>query len=274
MNLRPAILPALSFVAACFCLMTGTATADSFSTSVGIDGGPENIYVCNTLSFTSNSTCAYNTAGDTSTGTAVANLAAGTLGDSAQITVSGGAVGDVGAGTSLIYIFNGQGPGMLQFSLSADGTETGPYSEPGGNVFGTEVDLGLSAQDVFAPGTAGLVANAGTPILVLNNGTTNFLVDVPVVDGTAELYLSLSAGAFCDVPMTTCSNSALFQNTVAITGVQAFDPNGNLIPDANVISEGGFNPNSPSVSTPEPTTIMLLSIGLVGLAGTKRKMLA
>jgi len=236
--------------------------ADSFQTEVYVGTTPT-IYPCDTTSTTGPSTCSFSATGISATGSSLADLATGTVGDSTQISTTGGTVGGVHADTVATYDFSGLTASTLQFTFSAEGTSTAPgYPDGTGVFFG--IDAYLYDNDTFAPGTPNqtIYPDANFAVALGNGTTSNILVDVPVVDGTAELNYILVAEADCEVGVN-CSASADFADTLAITGAEAYDANGNLIPNATIVSESGFNPNA--TNTPEPSSVLLLGVGLLGL---------
>jgi hypothetical protein len=83
---------------------------------------------------------------------------------------------------------------------------------------------------------------------------------------------TLSAGCNADF-VNPCSADLLFGNTFAFTGFQVLDSQGNVAPNAVVMSDAGINWTSlPSFSeVPEPATAGLLLTGLILVVSRSRR---
>jgi hypothetical protein len=62
-----------------------------------------------------------------------------------------------------------------------------------------------------------------------------------------------------------CTSQAGYADTISITSAEEFDSNGNVLANAKIVSDGGFNPNHPNVAAPEPPSLVMLGAGLLGL---------
>lgn len=104
----------------------------------------------------------------------------------------------------------------------------------------------------------------------LKNGGNNLVVDTTIGNGTTQLFFALELVAGCDGGPgfigPACTTNLDFLDPLSITGASASDSNGNLVSGATFVSDSGFNPNA-SVSTPEPSSMLLLGAGLLGLFG-------
>lgn len=136
--------------------------------------------------------------------------------------------------------------------------------------------IGIAANESFKGAPPGTTED--TLANIFNSGSTGapsgpILIDVPVSDGIVDLSLILTADAECqelsalDVAEgASCSAIADYLDPLTITGVSIYDSNGNLVPDATLVSQSGFSLTS--AATPEPSSIILLATGvlLLGLA--------
>ncbi|MCA9469950.1 MAG: PEP-CTERM sorting domain-containing protein [Nitrospira sp.] len=115
------------------------------------------------------------------------------------------------------------------------------------------------------------------------NGSTFFGTLSPVIPfsfGNTPLNVFFSSTGRCaasragDGTGFSCQTNASFIGSAVVTGLEVLDLNQNLIPNAIVNSESGFNyqagfPHTPTI--PEPSTILLWGTGLAGLIGWRVK---
>lgn len=102
--------------------------------------------------------------------------------------------------------------------------------------------------------------------MVLANGETDLEVSSTIDDGVANLNLFLESLVNCNIEGLgpTCTASSDFLDPLSIMGATVYDANGSLVSGAGVVSESGFNPNA-AIATPEPSGLLLLGIGLLGI---------
>lgn len=212
------------------------------------------------------------------TSTETGNLSTGIMGiEAAVIDPPNGSGASINGFAEVSYVFSVSGVtnGTAGFDLSANGTLSG-NAYPNG-ISGCNNGTGACGPVVveleYGTGDSvyinGVLQPAGRAII--GGGSNNILIDTPITNGTALLNITL----FYNVSCILCGeSSADFIDPLSITGASAFDANGDPV-EANFVSESGFNPNAaPVASTPEPSSLALLGIGLVCIAVVARRRLA
>lgn len=105
-----------------------------------------------------------------------------------------------------------------------------------------------------------------------------------VQNGTIDFYLQLATSVFFELQtgstetmLNEYSGFVDFFNTLSIVGFQGYDANGNPVDLFNITGSDGYaflgtavDPGNPN-AIPEPGTIALMALGLVGIAMSRRK---
>lgn len=269
------ISPALAFL----CLQPPTARADSLTLFAQ--------YLGNSTTLCISSTNPANCTGAQATG----SLATGTIGVSAGFpqgglplpNLTGQTTDEAVASAAILYNFTSSvSNGTAVFDLNVTGSSSVSNNAFPGSICPATTPCQAVAGIGIASGESFVGAPSGTTEDVLanisNSGSTGspsgpIQIVVPISDGIANLSFSLAAQAYC--PSLTllqkenaifCIATADYLDPLTITGASIYDSNGNLIPNATLVSQSGFSLTS--AATPEPSSIFLFGTGvsLLGLA--------
>jgi hypothetical protein len=154
---------------------------------------------------------------------------------------------------------------LLQFGLdgSYDFCNVGSGAQLGFSL----VNLDTHAVSNGTPGVTGCSGTIAQNVLL----TTSFTFGTPL-----DFMVSLQAGSIMWDLGKNISSYFDFSNTAIMNTIIVKDANGNVIPFDLTPGSGAplfkdLAPDAPSASIPEPGTLGLLSLGLLGLAAARRK---
>lgn len=253
------------------------ASAPVFADNLNITGGVPGV-ACTNSSVTSGSlafACPASPLSGVLTSSGAGDLSTAVFGAATEVSgVTFTTGGQTSADVFVTYNFSVTGVtnGTAQFDISAPGIIGcgGCSSFPGGQAFGYFIDGNGESINGAPPGLA-----TSTP---LSNGANELVVDTSINNGTTDLFFGLEIGTSCgsvgdDInPGTPCTASSDFLDPMSVTGATVYDANGNLVTNASLVSESGFNPNAgTAVPAPEPTSLPLLGLGLVALIGLRKR---
>lgn len=240
--------------------------APAFADTLNITGGVPGV-ACSNPSVSSGSlsfSCPPSSLSGVLTSSGSGNLSTGVFGDATEVSSVPTTGGSTSAFVFVTYNFavSGAVNGIAQFDISAPGI----ISCVGCNDLIPESGHAL---EFFSYGAGesinGGPLSGGSNSFLLASGANNFVLDTAINNGTAQLVFGLESESACDtfVPCTAISD---FLDPTSITGASVYDVNGNLVSGASLISESGFNPNASVQAVPEPSSSMMLGVGLLGLA--------
>ena len=161
--------------------------------------------------------------------------------------------------------------GYLDFSVVADGTgHVTCAGDAATAICGGGASYGIASLSVYGPALVNGISQSGTG---LNPGTNDVNVWVPfsALGGVAEIStgLTLSTLIQCYAARnTTCAAYANFSNTAYVNGLSVLDASGNPVTGALVTAASGtdYNNIQTPAAVPEPSQIMVLSLGLLAMA--------
>jgi len=202
-----------------------------------------------------------NVSGLAGASTAAGDLATGTFGASTTIVnIDSASTGGEGqAYVEVVYDFSvtGTSSGTADFDVMLSGLLSTTQCAVG-------VDC-IVAADLDYPGATATIGGVPQPSggIGLSGGVTNLVITTPVSNSATQLELTLQVTAACEV-LGACTATSDFLDPASITGASVYDSDGNLVSDATLVSESGFNPNAGSfVPTPEPSFVVPMALGLL-----------
>jgi len=209
-----------------------------------------------------------NVSGLGGTSTATGDLATGTFGASTSI-INLNSTSTGGEGTSYVEV-------VYDFSVTGISSGTAAFNVMlSGLLTNTQCTVGVDcivAADLDYPGATATIGSVPQPSggIDLSSGVTKLVITTPISDNATQLELTLQVTAACEV-LGACKTTSDFLDPASITGASVYDSGGNLVSDAVLVSESGFNPNAvSSVPTPEPSSLLPLVGGILGFIGIAR----
>jgi hypothetical protein len=114
--------------------------------------------------------------------------------------------------------------------------------------------------------------STGNGETLIPNGTSTHTIDFGYSDGSGLIQLFLESDVQCQAGDTfSCGAISNFLDTLQVTGLSVLDANGNLVTGATTTAESGTTYNSGSLAAPEPSSLVTMGTGLIGLLGLSSK---
>lgn len=184
-----------------------------------------------------------------------------------------------------LLLTNAPTQGYLAIYTQLDGSMfvygQGTYPYPSGAVELSGLSNGARSCDVL---NAGSLSYSCTGFGLLSEGTNTLLIPYTLnPDGTVPFELELFTEAMCNPEydtynkiIATCNVTSDFSHTAQVEQIVVEDANGNPVSGAFATSVNGVDyslPPDPTGVTPEPSTLLMLGSGLIGVVGAVKRRL-